>query len=340
MTQQGEILTTPADLAPQTIAETIAWHAARQPKRLAIVGSDFASFSFGELNQHIREVGKQLRAAGIGSLSRVGIALPKCPEAALLGVSIAAHTNSVPLNPSLTTNEFTEEIKRCKLDAIVLPQWRQSSASAAAQNGSLGIFHISKAAGDLSKVALHQVRDVPGPRQAAVSASARSTALILKTSGTTGNVKLVPVTHENLLEMASKMRRWFNLSSEDRCACILPTYYAAGLKTTLLIPLLLGGSVALPATAHPEDLAGWITDLRPTWFSTTPALLLAILDKLRSGAGERLDHSLRFILSSSAYLPEAVRTELEDRSRGPNSRVLRVKRSRNHGCKSRASGQA
>jgi acyl-CoA synthetase (AMP-forming)/AMP-acid ligase II len=75
-------------------------------------------------------------------------------------------------------------------------------------------------------------------------AAFRTTALILKTSGTTGTAKLVRVTHRNLLAMASKMRQWFNLSAEDRCACFLPTYYAQGYKSAL-------------RTAHPRD------DVRP-----------------------------------------------------------------------------
>src|SRR6185312_5124571 len=137
-----------------------------------------------------------------------------------------------------------------------------------------------------------------------------STALLLRTSGKTGAAKLVPVTHRNLLAMASKMQLWFNLSAQDRCACILPAYYAQGYKSALLVPLLLGGSVALPTSQDPGDVAQWIGELRPTWFSAGPTYLRAMLDKIRAG-DSKLAHSLRFILSSSSYLPEFVRAELE-----------------------------
>lgn len=310
MSYQNEILTPQLQSAPQTISGVIESHATRYPKRPALVGSEFAPFTFQDLGLHIKQIGKQLGAAGIGSLSRVGIVLPRCPEAAVLGVSIASHTTSVPLNPTLTAMEFEEEVRRVSLDAVVLPSWQESSAGAAARNSSLGIFQVSKCTNGLGDVALQQIRQIPRARQKSSVSSPQSAAIILRTSGTTGAVKLVPVTHQNLIEMANKMRRWFSLSFEDRCACILPTYYAAGLKTTLLAPLLLGESVALPATNHPENLSEWISDLRPTWFSATPSVLLAILDRL-SELPEKLEHSLRFVLSSSAYLPEAVRTELE-----------------------------
>jgi len=76
------------------------------------------------------------------------------------------------------------------------------------------------------------------------------------------------------------------------------------------VPLLLGGSVALPTSQDPGDVAQWIGELRPTWFSAGPTYLRAMLDKIRAG-DSKLAHSLRFILSSSSYLPEFVRAELE-----------------------------
>jgi acyl-coenzyme A synthetase/AMP-(fatty) acid ligase len=111
--------------------------------------------------------------------------------------------------------------------------------------------------------------------------------------------------------MASKMRQWFNLSAEDRCACFVPTYYAHGYKSGLLVPLLLGGSIALPGIENPDDIISWIKQFRPTWFSTGPTHLQAFLDRLQSNELP-IEHSLRFILSGASYLPETVRTKLEN----------------------------
>ena len=68
-----------------------------------------------------------------------------------------------------------------------------------------------------------------------------------------------PVTHENLIEMARKMERWLKLGPADRAACILPIYYNAGFKATLLVPLLIGCSVALPVSTSPQDFERWLT---------------------------------------------------------------------------------
>src|SRR6516162_7634955 len=297
-----------ACLMPQTLAEAIAQHAVRDPNRPAIVGTQFAPFSFRELDLWIKRIAEQLRTAGIGPHSRVGIMLPHGPEGAVLTVAVASHAIIVPLNSNRPETEIEEELARASLDALVLPSWVESPALASAQRSSFGLIEASRAAGSLSSVALRQVREtrvlVPTPVKGSI-------ALIFTTSGTTGIPKLVPVTHENLLVTADKMRQWFNLSPEDRTAFVLPGYYGAAIKISLLAPLLLGGSVGFPATRRIQNLVEWVPKLCPTWLWGNPTFFQAVLDGLRSGAGTKLTHSLRFVVSGTAYLPPTLRSELE-----------------------------
>jgi acyl-CoA synthetase (AMP-forming)/AMP-acid ligase II len=160
-------------------------------------------------------------------------------------------------------------------------------------------------------VTLHQTREAAAPIQTPVDAALDSVALIFTTSGTTGTPKLIPVTHENLLVTADKMRQWFNLSPDDRTAFVLPSYYGAAIKISFLAPLLLGGGVGLPTARHVEDLAEWVPKLRPTWLWGNPTFFQAVLDGLRAEARPKLTHSLRFVVSGTAHLPPRLRTELE-----------------------------
>jgi acyl-CoA synthetase (AMP-forming)/AMP-acid ligase II/acyl carrier protein len=296
---------------PQTIAEAIAQHAVRNPNQPAIVGTQFAPFSFRELDLWIKRIGEQLHAAGIGRYSRVGIMLPRGPEGAVLGVAIAAHAISVPLNSNRPETEIKEELTRARLDALVLPNWVESPVWAIARRCSVGLIEASRVAGSLPSVALRPVREIPVLVPRPVNLALDSIALIFTTSGTTGTPKLVPVTHENLLVTADKMRQWFNLSPEDRTAFVLPGYYGAAIKISLLAPLLLGGSVGFPATRHIQNLAEWVPELCPTWLWGNPTFFQAVLDGLRSAAGTKLTHSLRFVVSGTAYLPPTLRAELE-----------------------------
>lgn len=93
--------------------------------------------------------------------------------------------------------------------------------------------------------------------------------MILRSSGTTGTPELVPVTHGNVVAMARRFSSptWFHTGQDDRAACMLPLYHAYGLKITLLVPLLLGASVAFPPPGQGTAVDQWVDVLRPTYLS-------------------------------------------------------------------------
>jgi len=304
-------LTTLENPGPATIADAIQLQAALHPKRPAIVTSYLPIFTFQDLSELIRSVGEQLHAAGIGASSRVGIVLPNGPESAVIAVAVAAHAIAFPLNSALTTAEFEFEFTRANLDTVVLPGWIDLLATASARACSIGILYASKAITSLADVGLKQIVEISSARQRSGVPSLNSVSVIQMSSGSTGIPKLILVTHANLFDIADKMQTWFGLSRNDRCACILPINSGFGFKITLVAPLLIGSSVAIANNPQPEDIAVWSSELDPTWFVATPTYLHTALDKLRSANGGKIAHSLRFFASTSARLPEAVRTGLE-----------------------------
>jgi oxalate---CoA ligase len=294
-----------------TIGEALERHAARDAAAPAIVCPGLANLTFGALDRRIKEIGAQLRAAGLGSTSRIGIALPRGPEAALLSLAVCASAIALPINPNLSAEDLSVELETIRLDALIVPAWSDLPAWVTAANSAFGLFKVSRAVGSFDDIALGQLRSVVRV-QPAVLPSVPSLAVIFRTSGTTGVAKRVPVTHENLLEMARKMALWLGLTPADRGASILPLHYNAGFKATLVAPLLIGCSVALPVTSSPLELAGWLEELRPTWLTAAPPFLQAMLDRVRGLPRGALDHRLRFVLSTASYLPERVRGGLQE----------------------------
>ena len=146
------------------------------------------------------------------------------------------------------------------------------------------LFKATKATSSFEEIALAPEKDVRRPAPSG-QVTEQSWAAIFRTSGTTGPSKRVPVTHENLIEMARKMERWLALTPADRSACIMPIYYNAGFKATLVAPLLVGCSVALPEQAGAHDIEQWLGELRPTWLTASPAFLQAVVEKLRASSG-------------------------------------------------------
>lgn len=295
------------DAFQPTIGRTLAAHAERTPGAIAIVTPGLQPLTFGELASQIERLGIQLRAAGIGVTSRVGVALPRGPEAALISLAVSSMAIMVPINPSLAPADLEAEIERIRVDALIVPEAEQVPAWAAAASG---LFAVTRATSSFAEIALTQrsevVRKLP-----AGEVDEASVSVIFRTSGTTGASKRVPVTHGNLIEMARKMQRWLNLGPSDRSTCILPIYYNAGFKATLLAPLLIGCSVALPATINPHEFDQWIDELRPTWLTASPAFLQSVLDTVKTRKAGLPKHALRFVLSTASYLAEAVRSDLQ-----------------------------
>ena len=298
---------------PSTIGETLLRHAANDPQSPALVCSGLGVLTFGALAAQIRAIGDQLRRAGIGPDSRVGIALPRCPEAALLSVAVCCWATVLPINPTLAPGELEEELRRIRLDALIVPGWEAVPSWAAGPNPAFGLFQVSRAAASLEEVTLTQVRPIARRPLKVGAVHAQSVCAIFRTSGTTGAAKRVPVTHENLVEMAQKMRRWLQLGRADRSACVMPIYYNAGFKATLVVPLLIGCSVAMPMSSGPQDFQHWVSELKPTWLTAAPVFLQALLDRLRALPAGEPRHALRFVLSTASYLPEGLRAELQPR---------------------------
>jgi acyl-CoA synthetase (AMP-forming)/AMP-acid ligase II/thioesterase domain-containing protein len=295
----------------RTFFDIIVEHAARDHVRPAIIGSGLDPLSFQNLIGLIGSIWDTLRKGGVAYGSQVGIALPSGLESVISTVAIGSHATCVPLNPRLSESEFELEFKRVALDALIVPGWIDSPVRIAAEKGSYSIFEASKVSSSLSGFGLQCVRPAKVRPMLPQLVSSGSAVLLLRTSATTGPPKLVPVTHGNMLDLAGKMAGWFGLTAEDRAACVLPTYYAAGSKLNVLVPLILGESIAIPTGVRSERLTDWIHELRPTWFSAGPTFYQAVLDEFRLKSGLSPKGVLRFVTSGSAFLPSRTRAELE-----------------------------
>ena len=300
-----------------TTANKIIAIAMQRPDAPAIVCPNLEFLSYADLARHIEIIGNQLRAAGIGSNSRIGIALPRGPAAALLSVAACCNGILVPLNPGLPKADLEEELTHLRLDALIVSDSFDLHEWSSLAGEGCALFIVAEATPSrLVDIALQQIRPV-GRRRQASPPTPDSWACIFRTSGTTGTFKRVPVTHRNLLAMAEKMRRWLQLTDADRSACIMPIYYNAGFKATLLAPLLIGCSVALPASTQPQDCEQWLSELQPTWLTAAPPFLQGVLEILRAQVPQRpvssFAPSLRFVLSTASYLPPSTAAELQNR---------------------------
>ncbi|MDZ7807757.1 MAG: class I adenylate-forming enzyme family protein [Gracilimonas sp.] len=72
-----------------------------------------------------------------------------------------------------------------------------------------------------------------------------SEALIVFTSGTTGNPKGVVLTQRNLLEDAQAISQWHNIDGQTKMMCVLPIHHVNGTVVTMITPFFVEGATVL-----------------------------------------------------------------------------------------------
>ena len=135
-------------------------------------------------------------------------------------------------------------------------------------------------------------------------------AVILYTSGTTGNPKGAMLTHGNLLANVSSVQRAMQWRpGGDTVLVVLPMFHAFAGTVGLLTPLLYGCTIVPLPRFEPELVAKTIYETRSTIFLGVPSMFTVLL-RLKPERASWLE-SLRFCISGGAALPVEILRRFE-----------------------------
>lgn len=141
-------------------------------------------------------------------------------------------------------------------------------------------------------------------------------ALIVYTSGTTGQPKGVVLTVANLLTDADAIAGWHRFGREDRLMCVLPIHHVNGIVVTLVTPFYCGGSVVLNRKFKSGLFWKRMHEEQVTCVSVVPTVLEFLLDADEDLSPYRLDRFGGVICGAGPLLTETAR-RFEDRFRFP-----------------------
>jgi acyl-CoA synthetase (AMP-forming)/AMP-acid ligase II/acyl carrier protein len=285
-------MTDPADNLHTTVLQRLDGWAARAADAPALLSIDAAPVSYATLRRRGAAMRTRLRTAGVPRAARVAVAMSGGPALAAVLVGVTSAAICCPLDPTAPEDRTMRSLMRIGAVVLVTDDGAGPAARAAR---ALGVLVLDAARLDApSPLSV----DDPGPDDP---------ALILQTSGTTGEPKCVILTHRNLGAGAANVVRALDLAEDDRGVCPMPLFHVHGIVAGLLAPLWSGGSVACVGGADIARVAGAVAGLRATWITAVPTIHAALVDHFATSATRP---RLRFVRSASSALPRRLAERL------------------------------
>ena len=239
------------------------------------------SIQYKDLDFLSRQLAAGLLRLGIQSGDRVALFVPNCPEAvmALLACYMIGAI-AVPLNYRYLDKEAGFVIGRTHAKMLICHEERLEIVESFLDNNkSFPTFVIGR--GNSSQSA-RLVDDLfsPQPLAEVIKVPPDHPALILFTSGSTGQPKGVLHSHYSAFSAIDIARRIFDFSHQDIVLVGKPISHAGGLQTQLMPTLLVGGEVVLTRKPSPEEAVALILQNSVTQYAMLASDLLDFIEYL------------------------------------------------------------
>ncbi|NPC58182.1 long-chain-fatty-acid--CoA ligase [Caenimonas soli] len=136
-------------------------------------------------------------------------------------------------------------------------------------------------------------------------------AVMLYTSGTTGQPKGCMLAHSNLVAAIASSVVWKGLHAESVFLTVAPLFHIMGMQNTMNIPVLLGATAVMMPRWNAQAAARLIEEHRVSTWTAAPAMVLDLFSAPEASARDL--SSLTFLGGGGAAMPEPVAAMLAKR---------------------------
>ncbi|ASR36256.1 hypothetical protein BAY61_15980 [Prauserella marina] len=290
---------------PLTLTQLCTARATTHGGRLA-VGDENGALSYADLASSATSVAAQLAGLGVGAGDRVALIGANCVPwvVAALGASYAGAT-VVPIGHGSSHTERTRILDSLRPRLVITepPTTRHEPPSTTSPGttpgeASTGSGRTPDTGPSPLAVLTFADLDVGGGHPPPAHISPDSAAVVLPTSGTSGAVKYVAMTHRQLLRLYTDVSATVGLTEHDRLLGVVPLAHSFGLNGVLLISLIAGAYVRLARRYAAGQLATLIRDERLTVLAGPPT----IYHDLASGGRAAIGGTCRLAITGSTAI--------------------------------------
>lgn len=258
-------------------------------------------WSYRHLLEAVATVRRLLASRSPGS--RIALLVRNSPHyVALYYGTLAAGCVAVPLNPQERSTVLERQILHSGAAVLIGdPKHKAWGALCSALEDRVEVVTATPhdVADSVDRLAEELGASVDGTAPAIVEPD--DLAVILYTSGTTGNPKGVMLSHGNLLSNATAIIAYLGISNSDRGLCVLPFHFSYG-SSVLNSHLLAGATLLIEDNlAFPHVTLERIQNDAATAFFGVPATFALLLGRCRF---EEYDlRNLRYVTLAGGAMP-------------------------------------
>ncbi|MFI5662480.1 long-chain fatty acid--CoA ligase [Streptomyces sp. NPDC051684] len=287
--------------------------ARRHPRRSALVAGD-RRLDYAEVEARASQVAHLLVARGVRPGDRVALSCPNLPEFPIVYYGILkAGAVVVPLNILLKPREIAYHLAD---SGAVLYFCHEGTPDL--PMGEYGREGFERTAGcrQLLPITEGMLHDGPETFES-VTREPTDTAVILYTSGTTGQPKGAELSHANMVLNALTATRLFGSTPArpDTHLLALPLFHSFGQTVSMNAGLSVGATLVLMPRFEPQAALRLMREECVTAFAGVPTMywgLLGALDRDTDGVDD-LARTLRLAISGGSALPVEIHTRFAER---------------------------
>jgi len=299
------------------LAELLERSAAAYPDRTAIVFAD-TRLSYAQVNAAANQVANMLVDAGVRPGDNVAFSCPNLPYFPIVYYGILKMgAVVVTLNVLFKGREIAYHLADSEATAYIA--FEGTSDLPISEAGREGFLEVPSCA-SMFVIPAAPSADPPWSTQPAsfttVERDDDDTAVILYTSGTTGQPKGAELRHSNLRSNALLGAELFDADPErpDTYLCVLPLFHSYGQSSIQNGAFAFGGTIALVPRFEAKPILDLMRRERVTFLPGVPTMYWGLLAALDDSVDvPALAANLRVAVSGGAPLPAEIHEQFRQR---------------------------